>query len=493
MRPAGLIVLAALTACGRNHDRADSGTNGPGGTGGAGGLGAGGAAGTGGGAAGAGGSAGGSGSGAGGTAGTAGSGDCLDLSQAPVGRYDFRVVGTGFDAYDGQTVRAVVVVNSGLANHGVGQTTIRNGTFEIVLPKTNEPYTGYGVYIDRGGDDACTVNVDPFFQMVSGGVYQDVNWEINPQTTFLAGLPPCNIDGFFDLTQPLPCSPGSTTGDDAGFPDASDAGADGGGPTMAACEGVDAGSAASASYVDLNISASGFSEHEGQTVFLVTRANGVGVIGAASATVTGGAFSFHFPKGYKRATDQEIIWLLDADGDGVCDDAAGDHTGFSLVSATDPPGAEPVAVSISDNHLRMTSSGANLCNSVLPFGDMLDMNVTGTGFDGHEGRTVHLLGRTFYNGAIFASGDAIVAGGGFTLPFKRGFQRFTYEEIFFFVDVDGDGRCTPGTDHPGYTTTAGFNPTQNVPIDVPVMDNHMAQSARGADVCAVMNGCQLAP
>jgi hypothetical protein len=49
------------------------------------------------------------------------------------------------------------------------------------------------------------VNVDPFFQMTSGGVYQDVNWAITPQTRYLVGLPPCNIDGIFDLTQPLLC------------------------------------------------------------------------------------------------------------------------------------------------------------------------------------------------------------------------------------------------------------------------------------------------
>jgi hypothetical protein len=282
-----------------------------------------------------------------------------------------------------------------------------------------------------------------------------------------------------------------------GSVDASDAfdapGIDVGDAATAACEGVDAGSGASLSYVDLNITASGFSEHDGQTVFLVTRSNTYGVLGAGSATVSGGAFAFHFPKGYRRAADQQIIWLLDADGDGVCNDAAGDQTGLSLVSATDPPGPEPVAVAISDNHVQMTPSGANLCNPAFPFGDMLDMNVTGVGFDADEGRTVHLLARTVDNGAIFASGQAVVASGGFVLHFPRGFERFTYEEIVFFADVDGDGRCAPATDHPGYTVTAAFNPTQNVPVDVPVTDNHVAQSARGADVCAVMNGCQLAP
>lgn len=290
------------------------------------------------------------------------------------------------------------------------------------------------------------------------------------------------------------CSGSPDRGAPADAADASDApGVDAGDATTAACEGVDAGSAASLSYVDLNITASGFSEHEGQTVFLVTRSNSYGVLGSGSAVVSGGAFAFHFPKGYRRAADQQIIWLLDADGDGVCDEAAGDHTGLFLLSATDPPGAEPVAVAISDNHVGMTSSGATICNSVLPFGDMLDMNVTGTGFDAYEGRTVHLLARTVDNGAIFASGHAVVASGGFVLHCPRGFERSSYEEIVFFVDVDGDGRCRPGTDDPGYTVTSAFNPIQNVPVDVPLMDNHMAQSARGADVCAVMNGCQLAP
>ena len=212
MRHTGLslcvtIFLAALTACGPNHDEADSGMNGPGGIGGAGGLGSGGTTGTGGGTAGVSGGAGGSGSGTGGAGGTAGSGDCLDLSHAPIERYDFRVVGSGFDAYDGERARAVVIRSSN-SGYGLGETTIRNGSFEIALPKTNEPYTAYAVYIDRGGDNACTLNVDPFFQMASGGVYEDVYWEINPDTHFLAGLPFCNINGLFDLTQPLTCSGG---------------------------------------------------------------------------------------------------------------------------------------------------------------------------------------------------------------------------------------------------------------------------------------------
>ena len=153
---------------------------------------------------GAGGSGGAAGGGSGGVDGDAGSADCIDLSRAKMEPYDFRVVGSGFDAYSGETVRAVVVFVNHIG-YGLGETTIRNGSFEIVLPKTNEPYNMFGLYIDRGRDDACTRNVDPFWQMASGGVFQDVNWEINPQTpTGLPGLE-CNINGLFDVTQALPC------------------------------------------------------------------------------------------------------------------------------------------------------------------------------------------------------------------------------------------------------------------------------------------------
>lgn len=153
-----------------------------------------------GGAAGSGGAAGG---GSGGVDGDAGAADCIDLSRGKTEPYDFRVVGSGFDAYDGEPARAVVVFVNHMG-YGLGETTIRNGSFEIVLPKTNEPYNMFGLYIDRGKDDACTRSVDPFWQMASGGVFRDVNWEINPQTPAGIGLE-CNINGLFDLMQPLPC------------------------------------------------------------------------------------------------------------------------------------------------------------------------------------------------------------------------------------------------------------------------------------------------
>jgi hypothetical protein len=271
-----------------------------------------------------------------------------------------------------------------------------------------------------------------------------------------------------------------------GFPDA-------GAATNTACEGVDGGSVASSPYADLDITASGFVEHEGQTVFVVTRSNLGGVLGSGSAKVAGGAFAIHFPKGYRRSYDQEILWLLDADGDGLCDADAGDHTGYVLVKATDPVGAEPLRIAIDDNHVRTSASNAEFCRAGTPLGDMLDMNITGVGFDAYEGRTLHLVTRTTYNGAIFGSGEAIVTGGGFAFHFRRGYQRFTYQEVLFFVDIDADGGCAPESDHAGFFATSAFNPIQNVAVNVQLPDTHVVKTGRGADVCVVMNGCQLSP
>jgi hypothetical protein len=289
--------------------------------------------------------------GGGGVGGTAGAADCFDLSRAPAGRYDFRVAGSGFDAYDGETVRAVVV-NTNRTGHGLGQTTIRNGSFEIVLPKTNEPYTGYGVYIDLGADSACTLNVDPFFQMTSGGVYQDVNWKINPQTRYLQGLPPCNIDGIFDLTQPLPCASGD--GGSAGSVDASpeadmdardaaDAVADDADAVSANGDATDTGDSRGDStdagdalrelrpvHVvtpagggmrgnDIRFLGSGLVDFEGRAVLVrVDYPDAIHVHGWGEARIVGGAFDLLLPGALVQNYNPKAV-VIDVNDDGQCE------------------------------------------------------------------------------------------------------------------------------------------------------------------------------
>lgn len=245
-------------------------------------------------------------------------------------------------------------------------------------------------------------------------------------------------------------------------------------------------------FLNLDVRGDGFGAHEGQAVHLVTRTNSSGVIGAGTVTVEGGGFTVHFESGYERNTSQQLIWFADQDGDGTCNPAMGDHMGYVAVGPFDPAANDALAVSVSDNHVTDVAGDTTVCSANRAFGGMVDMNVMASGFAAHEGSTVHVLTRTFQNGAVFGRGQATVASGGFSLRFPRGFVVQTYQEVFWFVDVDGDGVCT-ATDHPGYTVTAAAVPTANQPFDQMISDNHTAMSARAADVCVVMNGCPIAP
>jgi hypothetical protein len=119
-------------------------------------------------------------------------------------KWDLRVIGTGFEADDGSRVR-VVVTFSGEPSYGLAETTIQSGAFDITLSAAIEPYTGIGVYFDRGRDDACDVDQDALFTRTTGGVFGDYLWEITPDEPDPAGASPCYINGIFDLTTPLPC------------------------------------------------------------------------------------------------------------------------------------------------------------------------------------------------------------------------------------------------------------------------------------------------
>ncbi len=207
-----LVSIASLAMVGCT----DGGAAGLGGTsggargGGAGGGGAGGMAGDGPGNGGDGGAAGMGGSGGGGAgfggSGTAAAGDCADFSHADVGfgpPRDLRVVATGFEAYEGETVRLVITI--GEPRYGLAETAVKNGAFEFVLPGAVGNYTGMGIYVDKGKDDACTLGVDPSWQMSTGGDHGDVRWALTPSSPPPSGAAPCFINGIFDITKMLPC------------------------------------------------------------------------------------------------------------------------------------------------------------------------------------------------------------------------------------------------------------------------------------------------
>jgi hypothetical protein len=145
--------------------------------------------------------------GIGGRSGHAGSGDCVDFSNAEAlwdAPRDLRVVGTGFEAHEGDTVR-LVITQSGEPHYGVAETAIENGAFEFALPGAVSSYTGMGVYIDEGRDDACTLGVDLSWQQTTGGDHGPVTWEITPDSKPALSEYPCDINGIFDIMKTLPC------------------------------------------------------------------------------------------------------------------------------------------------------------------------------------------------------------------------------------------------------------------------------------------------
>jgi hypothetical protein len=136
-------------------------------------------------------------------------GECVDFSHAEAlwgPPRDLRVVGTGVAAYEGENVRLVLTQN-GEPTYKLAQTVVTNGTFELALAGAVSHYTGMGVYIDRGKDDACTMDIDPSWQRTTGADNGPVRWDITPNAEQPAGAVPCDINGIFDIKKTLHCAP----------------------------------------------------------------------------------------------------------------------------------------------------------------------------------------------------------------------------------------------------------------------------------------------
>lgn len=128
---------------------------------------------------------------------------------------DLRVIGTGFDAYDGLIVR--IIVTLGEPDHGLGEAAVTSGRFDITLPGVLGNYTGIAVHIDRVRNDACDADTEVIWQVTSGPLSAlgpgfsttpsgAAVWTIVPDTLRVQrGVGPCSINGIFDLTNPVRC------------------------------------------------------------------------------------------------------------------------------------------------------------------------------------------------------------------------------------------------------------------------------------------------
>ena len=92
--------------------------------------------------------------------------------------------------------------------------------------------------------------------------------------------------------------------------------------------------------------------------------NSGGVLGARSATVTGGAFAFRFPKGTSARPIRSFSGRLTRTATVCATSDAGDHTGYLLVNAVNP-GSHALDVSITENPARTTSRNVHICNPAV--------------------------------------------------------------------------------------------------------------------------------
>jgi hypothetical protein len=168
----------------------------------------------------------------------------------------------------------------------------------------------------------------------------------------------------------------------------------------------------------------------------------------------------------------------------------------AAVDVTDPGVPDAVAdvvVDAAQADLTITTSDACLPPPLDAAVDgphrFLDLVVKGQGFEEHEGKRVYIFTRVFDTKAPLGHGSDLVRAGQFSIFFPNGYARFSYQPIFYYVDVNGDGRCDEATgDHPGLTLSNASNPTSNDPLEMAVRDNHMSM-LRNERVCDLMNAC----
>ena len=150
-----------------------------------------------------------------GSAGSRSNAPCVDVSHVgPMQKKDLEVVGTGFDAYEGFMIR--VLATLGEPAYGLGEAPIEGGAFDILMPGVLGDYTGLAVHVDRVRDDACNPDREFIWQQTTGPMSawglgltttsEGLAWDVTPDTLRVfeqAG--PCNLNGIFDLTKPIPC------------------------------------------------------------------------------------------------------------------------------------------------------------------------------------------------------------------------------------------------------------------------------------------------
>jgi hypothetical protein len=154
--------------------------------------------------------------GSGADAGSSPNARCVDVSHVgALQKKDLRVIGSGFEAYEGLTLR--ILATLGEPAYGLGEALLEGGSFDIFLPGALGDYTGIAVHVDRVRDNACNPDREFIWQQTTGPLSAlgpgfsisdsgEAIWAVTPDTLrVFEQIGPCNLNGIFDLTVPLAC------------------------------------------------------------------------------------------------------------------------------------------------------------------------------------------------------------------------------------------------------------------------------------------------
>jgi hypothetical protein len=258
-------------------------------------------------------------------------------------------------------------------------------------------------------------------------------------------------------------------------------------------------------YYDLEIGGQGLVSLEGRVVTVRIGDPPLVRLASGQARVVGGSFSLTLPQVLEDGLYKTKIIHFDVDGDGRC--GPGDQAWIDRSSSLNAPGLatrmfEPdgAGVRLSGSNVGagvVSAPDAEVCRRIEICGPydpraeatrpIVDMKVAGSGLEAHERQRVRLLTRSRSTASLRGIGRGIVFGGRFTVYLPNGYERRADQEILWFVDVDGDGRCNASAgDHLGYATVAGLDPTGNDAVAVAVTDDHAGVVPGDVDVCAGM-------
>ena len=180
---------------------------------------------------------------------------------------------------------------------------------------------------------------------------------------------------------------------------------------LGAAAGCGGGSSASTSTTiatgpfNLAFTGIGYDVHNGQTfeVALVRVSDGV-VVNTGSATVVAGAFSFAFNGALALSTAYRLDYYADMNGSGACDAPPADHVWSTAIAAT------TVNVSINDTHDATFDAAA--CATLN--GNGFDLTFSGTGYDVHNGQTLHVVLTNTANSSMVFHTTGTISGGAFS-------------------------------------------------------------------------------